>query len=63
MRLNEISKCPCCGRTSVREYDICAECGWENDPIQFDHPDFSGGANVMSLNQARDAYRKGEEIK
>ena len=53
--------CPVCGKylfAETGDYDICPVCNWENDPIQSDTPDFSGGANVMSLNEARKAYRK-----
>ena len=56
-------KCPCCGKAYVDEYEICDECSWENDPIQLDDPDFDGGANDMSLNEAREAYRNGREVK
>ena len=64
MSTNEISKlCPCCGKEKVREYDICSICSWENDPIQEEHPDLRGGANIMSLNEARRAYKNGSEIR
>lgn len=54
MKSREIKiKCPCCGKTEVGEYDICDNCHWENDPIQRDHPDYDGGANHISLNEAR----------
>ena len=56
-------KCPCCGRTMVDEYDICMICFWENDPVQNDDPDYRGGANVMSLNEAREAFKNGKEVK
>lgn len=55
-------KCPCCGKTYVGEYDICSICNWENDPIQLKKPDFPGGANQMSLEEARIAYSKGEKV-
>ena len=55
-------KCPCCGKTFVTEYDVCEVCFWENDPIQLRKPDFRGGANQMSLNEARIAYSKGEKV-
>ncbi len=61
MNLTEI-KCPCCGETVVGEYDICEVCFWENDPIQLSKPDMRGGANRMSLNEARIAYSKGEKV-
>jgi hypothetical protein len=64
-KLNETSKtfCPVCGKTKVGEYDICTNCGWENDPIQLEKPSFSGGANKMSLEEAELAYSEGLPIK
>lgn len=57
--------CPCCGKHYF-EYDgdftYCNECGWQNDDLQNGKPDFWGGANDMSLNQARKAYKKGLPI-
>ena len=55
--------CPCCGKTLVGEYDICDVCSWENDPIQLNNPDFQGGANQMSLNEAKRAYREGRKVR
>lgn len=57
MKLKEV-KCPCCGMTMVSDYDICPICDWENDPLQMANPDLSGGANEMSLNEARTAMRR-----
>lgn len=51
--------CPCCGQTQVDDYDICDICGWENDPVQRNKPDYRGGANEMSLIEAREAYNAG----
>ena len=50
--------CPCCGFVTLEEappgsYFICPVCFWEDDPVQFDDPDYRGGANVVSLNEAR----------
>ena len=50
--------CPCCGYKSLDEkppgtYGICPICFWEDDGIQFDDPDYEGGANVVSLRQAQ----------
>jgi len=58
-------KCPVCEKHDFEEsgdYDICPVCNWENDDIQADDPDFGGGANEMSLNQAREAYKNGKLI-
>ena len=57
--------CPVCGKFEFEghaSYDICEVCGWEDDGFQERHPDEDGGANHMSLNQAREAYAKGEPV-
>ncbi|WP_136972983.1 CPCC family cysteine-rich protein [Polyangium sorediatum] len=51
--------CPCCGLLTLPDrghYEICRVCDWEDDPIQSQKPDFEGGANAVSLNQARRNY-------
>ena len=56
--------CPVCGEyvfDEVGDYDICPICGWKNDKLQMKDPDFEGGANKMSLNQAIKAYMEGKE--
>ena len=53
--------CPVCGKQIVLLFEIC-DCGWQNDPLQYDKPDYKGGANIMSLNEAREAYQKGKTI-
>jgi hypothetical protein len=50
--------CPCCGYLTLHEeptdtYEICHVCGWEDDGLQFDDPDYRGGANQESLNECR----------
>lgn len=55
--------CPCCGyytftKKSVGNYDICPVCYWEDDPFQTENPDLEGMANGISLNQARENYKK-----
>jgi hypothetical protein len=37
-------------------YEICRECGWEDDYVQFRDPDYRGGANSESLREARENY-------
>lgn len=56
-------RCPCCGyytlaTRSKGNYDICPVCFWEDDPVQLARPDYAGGANGVSLNQARANYRQ-----
>lgn len=58
--------CACCGNPLRFQYEcneICPVCGWEDDDIQNDDPDFDGGANDMSLNEAKAAYRAGKPIR
>ncbi len=50
--------CPCCGYLTrwESEYgsdDICQVCFWHDCPVQGNDPDFDGGANAPSLNEAR----------
>ncbi len=52
----DLNPCPCCGSlviTTLGEYELCDVCDWEDDPIQSAEPDYAGGANQISLNQAR----------
>lgn len=54
-------KCECCGyytlpEESIGNYNICPVCFWEDDIVQLEDPNFEGGANEESLNQARKNY-------
>jgi ribonuclease HII len=54
--------CPCCGYfTLLAEppgtFCHCEVCWWEDDPLQFADPDYEGGGNAPSLNQAQDFFR------
>lgn len=58
-------KCPVCGKYTFKkrdDFDICPICNWENDDLQLSDPEFWGGANQMSLNQAKEAWKKDEKI-
>ena len=58
-------KCECCGEMTIDKdslYDICENCGWESDQMQEENPNYEGGANKMSLNQAKKAYAEGRKI-
>jgi hypothetical protein len=55
---NQAYACPCCSYLTLASaqrdsYDICPVCFWEDDPVQFADPDYWGGANKPSLNEAR----------
>ena len=61
--MNTRFPCPCCGFLTLEEeppgtYDICEVCFWEDDPVQFDNPDFVGGANNVSLNVAKQNFAR-----
>jgi len=48
--------CPVCSEYSFEEtndFDVCDVCGWENDSVQLLDADYRGGANRISLNEAR----------
>lgn len=55
------TKCALCGQT-VDKYDICENCGWQDNDVQNGDPNYKGGANVMSLNEAKKAYRQGKNV-
>ncbi len=56
--MNKKYECPCCGYLTLDKkppgtFDICPVCFWEDDDYQYYHPDYRGGANEMSLNEAK----------
>ena len=56
--VNAVRPCACCGNlTILEEYDICPVCNWEADDVQERDPTFWGGANHMSLIDARNTFR------
>jgi len=59
---NQRRACPCCGFLTLEldegDYDICPVCFWEDDPVQLRDPHDGGGANRVSLDQARRNYRR-----
>ncbi len=55
--------CPCCGYRTLEEeppgkFDICPVCYWEDDRVQYYDHDYKGGANHLSLNQAKENFKK-----
>ena len=59
---NKKHKCPCCGYYTLDDgpgrFDICPVCRWEDDNLQGDDPTRCGGDNGISLNEARENYKK-----
>ena len=62
MNLKKKYRCPCCGYFTLEDepghFDICPVCRWEDDGVQSDDPNYGGGANTMSLNEARENFKK-----
>ena len=57
--------CPVCGKHEFScggSYEICPVCDWQNDGYQEEYPDADGCANRSSLNQFREAYKKGLKV-
>lgn len=57
--------CPVCGKHEFEEYDsyeFCPVCKWHDDALLTDHPDDMRGYYHMTLNEAREAYKNGQEI-
>ena len=55
-------KCKMCGLGDIKHcFYICEYCGWEDDSLQNDEPDYFGGANEMSLNQYREFWNNNKE--
>lgn len=51
--------CPICEKYQFNDYfEICPICFWENDDVQNKQPDFSGGANNLSLNEYKKRWNK-----
>ena len=56
-------QCPCCGYyTNDDDADwichICEVCFWQYDEVAHDKPDTLKGANDVTLNEARENYKK-----
>ena len=58
-------QCPCCGYFTQLAYsenepsfEICEVCFWQHDSLVNENPNAINGANHISLNEARDNYKK-----
>lgn len=57
--------CPVCGKTEFPYYFSivkCPVCGWIDDGYQEKNPDEGYFENTMSLNEAREAYKRGKKV-
>jgi hypothetical protein len=55
--------CPCCDFLTLEEaptgtFQICPVCRWEDDNVQYADLDYWGGANKVSLSEARENFRR-----
>lgn len=55
--------CPCCGYLTLGApppgtFAVCPVCFWEDDDVQFRDPGYPGGANTVSLQEARENFRR-----
>jgi len=60
----DLLPCPCCGSRVLSEagaYEICPVCNWEDDPVQSANALYVGGANKISLGEARKNWRERKE--
>ncbi len=56
-----VHACAVCGQACEGEVDDhtgCDNCGWESNSMQEDEPDYRGGANDVSLSDARENYQR-----
>ena len=70
-KINNFGKfrCPCCGYFTFEiepnnTFELCPVCFWEDDGVQLNDPNYEGGANQVSLIQARanfKIYKSSEE--
>lgn len=56
-------RCPCCNYKTLKEkptdtFQICPVCYWEDDDVQFYDCNYEYGANDVSLNMARENFKK-----
>ena len=61
--MNNKYQCPCCCYYTFDEplgntFADCPVCFWKDDGVQLNDPNYEGGANNMSLNQARENFKK-----
>jgi hypothetical protein len=58
--------CACCGFPTLPAgsiFEICSLCGWQDDGAQNEDPDYSGGANELSLNEYRRQWVESHKLK
>lgn len=57
--------CPVCGKYHFEEkdaYEECPVCGWVDDLLQRTEPDYKGGFNRISVNEAKKLFASGKKV-
>ncbi len=55
--------CPVCGKFDFTQwYQYCPICNWNHNHLQEKYMDDKKMENIMSLNEAKKAYKEGKEI-
>ena len=44
------------------DFEECPVCGWVNDGVQRADPDYRGGYNRISLNEAKKKFAEGKKV-
>jgi len=61
--MSEKVLCPVCEKHIFTEdSELCPVCNWTHWFLQEEHPDLKNMDNIMSLNEAKEAYKNGIEI-
>lgn len=61
--MNEEMLCPVCKKHIFKEmFEQCPVCNWAHWFLQEENPDYKNMDNIMSLNEAKQAYKEGKEI-
>ena len=53
LSMKSVKNCPCCNKHYFEHgnfYETCPVCDWQDDIVQRMNPDYSVGANKLSLN-------------
>ena len=63
--MNDETICPLCGQHHFEEnddFEECPVCGWVNDGVQRADPNYRGGDNRISLNEAKKKFAAGKKV-
>ena len=63
--MEEQQQCPLCGQYEFERYnsmDFCPVCGWFDDALYEEDPDYCGGFYTISLSEARKLWNSCEMV-